>query len=298
MKFWDRRKALAVIESATTLPESVRFLEKYAKQGLLPGEIADIVLEAVGRDKEAAEYEMYCQFIERAYAIHADDPLQYWFLEPALVKAFEEVEASRLPIQPILDRIGGALICYPGGSVILRWYDTGLLLLPTPIPFQGGTYMMDWHPPNEEIKGMTVADAIEDAMRNTHAFSPVLTGYGRKAVLMAVNAALYFTSVQPAIETLEDPDFAHARKKGAPLPTRKEKTLKVFRLIDVHREPVPRKEKSEPVEPTGRVMPLHNVRPHWRWQACGPRYSQHRLTWVRAHTRGSGPEVVTGYRLN
>lgn len=29
-----------------------------------------------------------------------------------------------------------------------------------------------------------------------------------------------------------------------------------------------------------------SVKSHWRWQACGPRWSEHKLTWIAEHVRG------------
>lgn len=139
------------------------------------------------------------------------------------------------------------------------------------------------------------------------------------ATRIAVNTLLYYTSKDPDILRMLNSEYdtllkrrerADSDAKRESLDRKLASTPKnealVFglHLLDLQRRAEldmpnagPESSGRDPDAPhSGRHVVEHDVRAHWRWQACGEGLKEHRLTLVRPHRRGTVVAPI-GYRV-
>lgn len=270
---------------------------------------------------------MIFNLVAYEYETRAETPIwHHWFLEDSLSEALRQAadHVSDMPVNKldIPNDQGVRLWLAPNSAGWVREIlmymggETGEMVLiltsichrPNEIKPFGVSCIIPW----SELR--TVEEAWNYAKRNIRTDDPNAIEFLASSLILGLSTWLYFTSVEPERTILDDGDWARRYRKASKITgPGKNKALKdigkrppsfdVFRLKDLPTSPV-----DTPIDPhptidstTGATISItkrasHTVRSHWRWQACGQRWSQHRLVLVRPHRRGDEAKI-TAYRF-
>lgn len=244
----------------------------------------------------------------------------HWFLEPEMTGAFMQASIEDLPVAKLQIPLDTGLRifshdhagCYaeiliaPGGNE----GEEDLLVESTVYEpsgrSRGTACVIPWR-----MVG-SAGEAYEYAMKHVRTDDDASRVVLYEALVVGISAWLYFTSAEPDAVTLEDPDYARAARKVARLTGavqkraqrelgKKPAAFQVFRLRDLPQAPSGAPLASDVQRGSGdadaQTRAAHTVRAHWRWQACGPQWSQHKLVLVKPHRRGDEARGTLGYRF-
>lgn len=119
------------------------------------------------------------------------------------------------------------------------------------------------------------------------------------------NLLMYCKSDNPDIVRQLNPDFHKTKKRKSGKNKKRKKSAKTSStnannhqfIVGQNIEVIQRRKSAfepketpdEKSEPTGKHRANHEVRGHWRWQACGPKYSKHKLIFINPYRAGKNP---------
>lgn len=261
------------------------------------------------------------------YEKQATTPVwHHWFLEPEMAGIFMGANSHALPVSKVQlppgtgirvfshDHVG----CY--ADIVLAFVrkestgdDEPWLLLSSNVydkngKGRGAACLFPW--PSDG----TIGEAYEYAMSHLSTEDEGARIAIFEALVVGLSAWLFFTSMDPDSITLENPTYEREMRKVSRLTGMAKKKAKrelgkkppgyqVFRLRDlpspqrsISPEPLSSTETDRPETSSG-TRSAHPVRAHWRWQACGLRWSQHKLILVKQHRRGQDDGTTIGYRF-
>lgn len=321
-RFWNYARAKKAFDSWPAIQEGLRLGMSGA---FVTGESADM------KDVRATTLAQSTLEIQQSKT-----STKHWFLEPDLIAAMWNADGADMLATTLYLDVGECLRMFvspnpKADDLGIGWIETAIArgyvdgLPGVTDAFMG--YVQAYKHDGKPIKPMPFTMPMP--LANNGGWDAAIaaavqiggyTDYARETFTTMLRfvkiAHLYATSEDRASETLRDPTRERwrrklarlggaARRKAERTPDGSRQTFDVFVLRDMpppllpshNEEPpettVPAAANDDPCRTVGR----HEVRGHWRWQACGPKYSQHKLVWIPEHWRGDANKVI-GYRMS
>ena len=259
--------------------------------------------------------------VARDEVLSGTHPCRQWFLEADMAETFWTLDTDDMPIERInlSDMIFFRLwvkvvnpLAAPGHVAQIYFGKRGSLAHIVCYSRSGPNGGMKPMPGQLDFFGCTTVRAA--VARHLHTYRSLLDEEAHfmltRAVRLCVNSYLYSTSSDPDILRQLNPEYDRLREKASRLPKGDSMRKKLeTKLRDIPRDEwdvfrlrtLARRESDAQIDAAAadqcsaegaRVVGAHDVREHWRWQACGAGWSDHKLVLVPRHRRGDERKVI------